>query len=561
MLKPTKLVRFLPIVMLLLLASIPIATPVLSQANACPALVVKVVQRARAYCQLLDSGQICYADALTAQLTDAKTSLAKPGDIAPLANLKSVRGQAVNVSKETWGLALLKLNTALSTENAPTLAVLGDANVTNQVDPAKPLTLATATNRNQNSLNIFAAPDPKSAIIGQLAPLASVTANGRTAASDWMRVEYKGTLGWVIASAIALDSEIATLAEAKPGDMAALYPDPAQAITLESNPSSDCKDTPNGLLVSAGNGSAARLLVNGVQVETSGAAFLTAVRDGALTVAGLTGLAKVSASDKAVSVQPGSNTSVALADLQAKAAPSDPASGGSGTLTGLYASLINGQPFAASPAAPGLQIASTSAQATVGDPLRVQMSFTGDAAVCSAPPIKPQDVALVVDTSDAMQTISPDITRAAVTGFIQGFDGSTNRVALIGFDATGRTIAGFGETSADSVANLVTQKPGSAGTIQAGLAEALIALKSARSDASPAIVVITASAGNPSALEPIATDVKDRKIRLLTVGLGALVDHDLLTRSASASTDAVFAPSPLDLRDALEQVRLSLLHP
>src|SRR5262249_49719076 len=148
-----------------------------------------------------------------------------------------------------------------------------------------------------------------------------------------------------------------------------------------------------------------------------------------------------------------------------------------------YASLINGQPYSSTPAVPGLKMVAKTAQVAVGDAVPVPISFTGDAALCQADPIKPQDVALVVDTSEALQAANPFVVRDAIADLIRSFEGTNHRAALIGFDSAGRTLADFGEILPESAAGLTTQKAGSAGSIQAGLSEAIIALKSARDDA------------------------------------------------------------------------------
>src|SRR5262245_8854049 len=211
MLKINTLRRLLPFVLLLVVVLVPITTPVRSQANTCPALVTKLVQQARNYCSTLDSGQICYASNLSPLFSDTLITLAKSGDVAPLTKLQSIAGKVADAGAGAWGIGLMKLHTTPAPDYAPLLAVLGDAQVTNLVDPSKPLPIAMATNRNQNNLNIFAGPDAKSAIIGQLVPLEQVTANGRSDGSDWLRVQYKDTLGWVGTGDIALDSEADSL--------------------------------------------------------------------------------------------------------------------------------------------------------------------------------------------------------------------------------------------------------------------------------------------------------------------------------------------------------------
>src|SRR5689334_8022521 len=133
MFKIRTLSRLSPILLLAVLALVPMAAPVFSQANTCPAFVTKIVQQARTVCSAVDSGQICFADALTSQFADAKASLAKAGDMAPLSSLKLVAGQAADVNKESWGVGLLKLHAALPGDNTLTMAVLGDAKVTNLV--------------------------------------------------------------------------------------------------------------------------------------------------------------------------------------------------------------------------------------------------------------------------------------------------------------------------------------------------------------------------------------------------------------------------------------------
>src|SRR5262249_55750128 len=162
-------------------------------------------------------------------------------------------------------------------------AVLGDAKVTNVVDAKTKLPTSTATNRNKGSLNIFAGPGTDRPVIGALPSLEKVTANGRTDKNDWIRIERTGRLGWGGAAEVALDSDVASLLVAQENDVMPLYREPMQAITLQTGDAPTCKEAPNGLLLQSPADGHARILVNGVQLDLSGAAFVNA-SGGALTV-------------------------------------------------------------------------------------------------------------------------------------------------------------------------------------------------------------------------------------------------------------------------------------
>src|SRR5260221_232255 len=225
--------------------------------------------------------------------------------------------------------------------------------------------------------------------------------NGQICYADALTSQFADNANFAKAGDLAPLSSLKTVA-GQPGDVSALYPDPAQSISLESAAPADCTDTPNGLLVSSPNGLTARLLVNSVQLSSTGSAFLTAAAGGNLTVIGLTGLTTVTAGGKSVIVKPNTMSIIPLDKLQAKAAPSDPAEAASANLIGLYSSIVNGQPYSLDTIAANLHIQSQVEQAAVGEAAPVQMSYTGDAGTCPAADIKPQDVPVVVDTSRAL---------------------------------------------------------------------------------------------------------------------------------------------------------------
>ncbi len=565
--KRTKQFASLAVVLALsiIISRIESPTPALSQANSCSALVSQIIQDTRQVCRVTDRGNACYGNSVSAT---GATGFDKPGDILALANVQGLTSQAANPNGKTWGAALLRLRAGLPEdgESALTMLALGDAKIVNAVDPKAQIPTSIATNRNKGSLNIFAGPDTRRLVVGALLPLEKTPANGRTDKSDWIRIERNGKLGWVRSTDVALDKDVASLQVAQESDVTPLYREPMQAFTLQTSDAASCKDAPNGVLIQSPADGHARILVNGVQLETSGAAFLSA-SGGALTITGLQGRIDVTASGKTVTVRSGQVTTVPLDNQSPKGQPTDPANAEASNLPDLLNSFIYGQPYTAPGAtSANFGVEAGSDKAAVNDPIRVNLSFTGDASVCPAPKAAalPLDVSLVIEASDATSGAYLEAARAAAIEFTRGLNLEKDQVGIVAFNSKAQTISPLGQRlNLDNVASLSTLQPGSPTSVPVGLAAGVSQIKQSKREgqAVRAVVLVAASNFDPEAMSNIVAEVKNNNARLIVVAVGNQIDHKALANAIGSENDILTAQNALDIRDALDKARLSLTQP
>lgn len=100
--------------------------------------------------------------------------------------------------------------------------------------------------------------------------------------------------------------------------------DDLQAFTLSSGENDACESAPDGLLVHAPSGQRARIIVNGVELTFSSAAFLTAQPDDQMTIQVIEGNVDAAADTQTISIATGFYSVVELDALTADGPPSDP---------------------------------------------------------------------------------------------------------------------------------------------------------------------------------------------------------------------------------------------
>jgi hypothetical protein len=100
--------------------------------------------------------------------------------------------------------------------------------------------------------------------------------------------------------------------------------DDLQTFTFSSGQNETCESAPDGLLVHAPSGQRARIVVNGVELTFSSAAFLTAQPDDQMTVQVIEGNVDATVDNQTIPISAGFYSSIDLDGLTADSAPSDP---------------------------------------------------------------------------------------------------------------------------------------------------------------------------------------------------------------------------------------------
>lgn len=277
--------------------------PVNAQEEACPALVEEALARAGEVCTALGRNQACYGNSLVEARDWQQVALSDftaPGHLADITQVATLNTAPMRVEEDTWGVAVLSLQANLP-ETLPgqnvTFIVFGDAELTNAVSPdavAPPAPMCTGTVLTSTGTNVRSGPGTEYEVIGGLASGEAMTANGRNAAGDWLRLSYRGQNGWVHTPLVELSCDPATLDEVSIDDSLS-YTTPMQAFYLKTGfglPT--CQEAPHdGVIIQAPENVTVNFMMNGVGVSLGSTAFflvndedqlLANVMEGAVTL-------------------------------------------------------------------------------------------------------------------------------------------------------------------------------------------------------------------------------------------------------------------------------------
>lgn len=252
------------------------------------------VAAARDACAGMTAGQVCLgAGDVQASPQD---SLAVVGTAVALDGIDTLTGSV-------GSLALVQMQADLPADAAPVqLALFGDASIANAISGLQePFPTVTVKNGPSNILNLRSAPDADAEVVTTMRWNEELTADGRSSAGDWLRVQTEQGVAWVFASLVAVTD----------GDVGALYvldspvTQHLQSLTLTTGAS--C----SGLLIESSNAAPAHLQVNGALLTISaGVLLLRAPEGGTLDIQVLSGGVGVSASGASVEAEAGTAVSV-----------------------------------------------------------------------------------------------------------------------------------------------------------------------------------------------------------------------------------------------------------
>ncbi|NWG76228.1 MAG: SH3 domain-containing protein, partial [Rubrivivax sp.] len=156
-------------------------------------------------------------------------------------------------------------------------------------------------------VNVRTGPGTTFAIVGSLVDGQETRVTGRDAAGDWLRLDFRGHMGWAYAPLLALDCELSHLTVAVAGEDVSLYTAPLQAFYLKTGLGEPaCAEAPrDGVLVQAPQDATVHFLVNGVEVTVGSTAFLSTTADERLRVYNLAGAVAVTSAGRRRAVVPG----------------------------------------------------------------------------------------------------------------------------------------------------------------------------------------------------------------------------------------------------------------
>lgn len=311
--------------------------------DACPALVESTLATVSARCAATARSQACYGSRpvqATAQPSfGGDIDFAVAGDRVNVAQVSAFRVGGMDLDAGEWGVALMRVQA-----NAPgapaadvTLLLFGDVTATNGVDYADAPPMLIEVFARQNT-RVREGPSTNTPQVGGLQSGQQVTADGRLANGQWIRIrlpDTEGARGWVFSDLLNgpnlnMLKVVDPAAPPEPIEAAGSAYAPMQVFTFEAGQDAPCAEAANGILIQTPEGEAdVTLVVNGVTLQLASqpasTAYLETPSPGEMAINLLEGAAQVTATDVVRIVPSGARVRVPLDDdLSAAGAPEAP---------------------------------------------------------------------------------------------------------------------------------------------------------------------------------------------------------------------------------------------
>lgn len=207
----------------LVVAMILIVPVVAADEDACGVVVMDALATIDQLCTGIGRNELCYGHRLieTEFREEAeRVAFELPGDIVGVAAVRGFALSALDTVGAVWGVALMRIQANLP-DTLPgqnvTMLLMGDVSI-EDADEAAPQTAFEATST--GNINVRGGPGTNNPVMATLSTGQVVTANGRSAAGDWLRIDLdnEGAAGWVSASLLAFDGDLSALPEVSPGE-------------------------------------------------------------------------------------------------------------------------------------------------------------------------------------------------------------------------------------------------------------------------------------------------------------------------------------------------------
>jgi SH3 domain-containing protein len=306
-----------------------LGTVVVAQAEACPEIVQAALDTTAEQCSATGRNQACYGNVRLAVVPRPGINdfnFSTPGDIVAAGSIGSMSLSSKVEETDEWGVVLMKLQAnlpdALPGQNI-TFLLFGDVRIQNGVESnTRPATLNVTA---RGSVDVRSGPSTGETRLGGLLDGDTVTALGRNAAGNWLRVSLNGLSGWVLADEVETAGDIQVLSLV---DSAGLPLTPMQAFYFQSGiGDAPCPQAPDsGILVQTPQGvEQVQFTVDDVNITLGSTMYLQAQAHGELSASVVEGEARVESASVVVDVPAGSRVRVPIDDQShALGAPSEP---------------------------------------------------------------------------------------------------------------------------------------------------------------------------------------------------------------------------------------------
>jgi hypothetical protein len=287
---------------------------------ACAQLLPMVEQNV-AQCSGVDRDQACYGNRAVnveyAETVHSVMAFAQAGDIVPLNAIKSISTGPLNLTSGEWGLAVLKVQTALpdtTAGQAVTFVLYGDTHVTDLIRTeavaAPPVNCTGTTNR---VTYLRGSPASNGQQLKLMQPNSTVKILGRSSDRLWVQADVDGTVGWLYVPTVKLGCDVASLPQIGVTPPSTLPGMSGFYFTTGLGAQAACRDIPSGgLLVASPKGMKVTFRANGADITMGSIAVFYARTNDSMAILPLEGQITVVAHGLTRTVRPGQIVSLPL---------------------------------------------------------------------------------------------------------------------------------------------------------------------------------------------------------------------------------------------------------
>ncbi|MCC7448026.1 MAG: hypothetical protein IT324_11455 [Anaerolineae bacterium] len=327
------LYRMMPLALLLAAFTVALAlwSPAITSAQtspgtaSCSQLVSNALKTLSSSCSGLDRNQVCFGNPrLTITFRDSSADtppFGKAGDVAGLDRVKAITTGALNVTRNEWGLAVLKVPVVnlpgAAAGQAVTFILYGDTSLTSTTEPvAVPTVPPNAPKCNATvtrATYLRGAPGPNEQQVKLLQPSSPISVSARVSNNAWVFGESQGQTGWIFTQVTKLDCDVNTLPADDPSVPKATAGLNAFYFATGVSAQSECKDVPpSGALIQSPSGQKISFRVNGADITVGSTVVIRSDPGKFMTVSLLDGKATIAAFGKTETLLPGQELSLLL---------------------------------------------------------------------------------------------------------------------------------------------------------------------------------------------------------------------------------------------------------
>lgn len=270
-----------------ILLSVLLSAPGISFAqtdNVCRAIVTQGLAQSSVNCATNEPGTACYAtEVIESELSTNvnSESFDEPGESVSLSDVISVQPSPVDLTDQSWGIALLNVQANLFTGADDDVVILafGGTEIENGTPSGSgfvpleaPMNVTTTEASDVYEVTLGQPVDAK--IIGQAQSGASFLADAVSEDAEWIRIRFNNVAGWITANVITEDiSELPIYGPNHMSEMQSFY-------FHTGDGDNACLEAPSSILVQGPRDTVVDVILNGVTVRIEGSIVIRTLPPG-----------------------------------------------------------------------------------------------------------------------------------------------------------------------------------------------------------------------------------------------------------------------------------------